>query len=63
MIWEMISGKKLTPANIKTLTAGRTTGKYVFKAKNGEKFRAKLKLEKDGSGIWETVMIERETYH
>jgi DNA topoisomerase-3 len=62
VIWEMISGKKLTPANIKILAAGGTTRKYVFKEKNGEKFRAKLKLEKGGNGIWETVMIERESY-
>jgi DNA topoisomerase-3 len=62
VIWEMLNGKKLTPSNIKTLTAGKTTGKYVFREKNGRKFRAKLKLAKDGRGIWEPVMIDRESY-
>jgi len=60
VIWEMISGRKLTPANIKTLAGGKITRKYVFKEKNGGKFKAKLKLEKSGSGIWEAVMIDRE---
>jgi DNA topoisomerase-3 len=62
VIWEMLNGKKLTPSNIKTLTVGKTTRKYVFSEKSGRKFRAKLKLEKGGRGIWEPVMIERETY-
>jgi DNA topoisomerase-3 len=62
VIWEMISGKKLTPANIRALTAGKTTRKYVFKTQKGGKFRAKLKLEKNSSGSWETVMLERENY-
>jgi DNA topoisomerase-3 len=62
VIWEMISGKKLTPANIRTLTGGKTTRKYVFKMQNGGKFRAKLKLERNYSGRWETVMLERENY-
>jgi len=60
VIWEMISGRKLTPANIRTLTGGEITRKYVFKEENGGKFKAKLKLEKSESGIWETVMIDRE---
>jgi DNA topoisomerase-3 len=62
VIWEMISGKKLTPANIRVLTDGKTTRKYVFKSQNGEKFRAKLKLEKNSNGSWETAMLERENY-
>jgi DNA topoisomerase-3 len=61
VIWEMISGKKLTPANIRTLTGGKTTRKYVFKTQTDGKFRAKLKLEKNQSGRWETVMLERKT--
>jgi DNA topoisomerase-3 len=61
VIWEMFYGKKLTPANIKTLTAGKTTRKYVFRDKSGRKFRAKIKLAKCESGFWEPVMIERET--
>jgi DNA topoisomerase-3 len=60
VIWEMISGRKLTPANIKTLAEGKITRKYVFKEENGGKFKAKLKLEKSESGIWKTVMIDRE---
>ena len=60
MIWEMINGKKLTPSNIKTLTEGKATRKYVFREENGRKFRAKLKLEESGSGIWEPVMIEKK---
>lgn len=60
MIWEMISGKRLTPANIRTLAGGKSTRKYVFKTQNDAKFRAKLKLEKSLSGGWETVMLERE---
>jgi DNA topoisomerase-3 len=62
VIWEMISGKRLTPANIRTLTGGKTTRKYVFKTQNEGKFRAKLKLEKNSSGGWETVMLERENH-
>jgi hypothetical protein len=62
VIWETINGKKLTPANIKTLTAGKATRKYVFREEGGTKLRAKLKLEKGGRGIWQPVMIERETY-
>jgi len=62
VIWEMINGKKLTPSNIKTLTEGKATRKYVFREENGRKFRAKLKLIKGKNGIWETVWIERETY-
>ena len=62
VIWEMISGKRLTPANIRTLTGGKTTRKYVFKTQTDGKFRAKLKLEKNPSGRWETVMLERENY-
>ncbi len=60
VIWEMISGKRLTPANIKILTEGKTTRKYVFKTHHNVKFRAKLKLEKNASGSWETVMLQRE---
>jgi len=60
VIWEIISGKRLTPANIRTLTGGKTTRKYVFKTQNDAKFRAKLKLEKSLGGRWETVMRERE---
>ena len=62
MIWEMISGKRLTPANIRTLAGGKTTRKYVFETRNGGKLRAKLKLKKNSSGGWETVMLERENY-
>ena len=62
VIWEMINGKKLTPSDIRTLTRGKTTRKYVFREENGGEFRAKLILEKGNYGIWETVMIERETY-
>ena len=63
MIWETINGKKLTPANIKALTAGKATRKYVFREASGRKFKAKLKLEKGGSGIWQPVMIERESHY
>jgi DNA topoisomerase-3 len=62
VIWEMISGKRLTPANIRTLAGGKTTRKYVFETQNGGKLRAKLKLKKNSSGGWETVMLERENY-
>ena len=61
VIWEMFCGKKLTPANIKTLTAGKTTRKYVFREENGRKFKAKIKLAKGKSGFWKPVMIGRET--
>ncbi len=54
--------KKLTPSNIKTLTAGKTTRKYVFREESGRKFKAKIKLAKGGRGLWEPVMIEREPY-
>jgi DNA topoisomerase-3 len=62
VIWEMISGKRLTPANIRTLTGGKTTRKYVFKPQNDKKFKAKLKLEKNPSGRWEIEMLEKENY-
>jgi DNA topoisomerase-3 len=62
VIWEMISGKRLTPANIRTLAGGKTTRKYVFETQNGGKLRAKLKLKKNSSGGWETVMLESENY-
>jgi len=62
VIWEMTGGKKLTPANIKTLTAGKTTRKYVFREESGRKYRAKLKLARGDGGIWRPVMIDRETY-
>ena len=62
VIWEMLSGKKLSPANIKTLAAGQTTRKYVFREKSGKQFRAKLRLEEKGRGRWEPVMVEREVY-
>lgn len=62
VIWETISGKKLSPTSIKTLIDGKPTRKYVFREKNDRKFRAKLKLQKDSSGTWETVFIEKETY-
>jgi len=60
VIWETINGKKLTPSNIKTLTAGKAIRKYVFREQSGRKFKAKLKLEKGGRGMWEPVMIDRE---
>jgi hypothetical protein len=59
----MLNGKKLTPSNIKTLTEGKTTRKYVFREESGRKFKAKIKLAKGGRGLWEPVMIERETYN
>jgi DNA topoisomerase-3 len=62
VIWEMISGKKLTPANIRTLAGGKATRKYVFEPQNDKKFKAKLKLEKNPSGKWEASMLERENY-
>jgi DNA topoisomerase III len=60
VIWEVISGRILTPANIRTLTGGKITRKYVFKDDSDGKFKAKLKLEKSKNGIWEAVMIDRE---
>jgi DNA topoisomerase-3 len=62
VVWQVVSGKKLTPANIRILTNGKTTRKYVFEEENGRKFLAKLKLEKGERGVWETVKIEREPY-
>ena len=62
VIWEVIAGKKLTPANIETLTAGKTTRKYVFREETGRKYRAKLKLAQGAGAIWEAVMIDREPY-
>ncbi|CAB1082967.1 DNA topoisomerase III (EC [Olavius algarvensis Delta 1 endosymbiont] len=63
VIWEMIGRKKLTPANIKTLTAGKITRKYVFREESGRKYRAKLKLAQGGDGIWQPVMVEKEAYY
>ena len=63
MIWEMFNGKKLTPANIKALTAGKTTRKYVLREESGRKFKAKIKLAKGGSGLLEPMMIEMEKYY
>lgn len=62
VIWEMIGGKTLTPANIKQLTALKTTRSYVFKGTNGSKFRAKLKLEKKAEKFWETTLIDIEEH-
>lgn len=49
-------------SNIKTLTAGKATRKYVFGGKSGQKYKAKLKPEKGARRVWGAVMIERETY-
>ena len=44
VIWNTISGKKLTPKNIETLLAGKTTRPYVLKDQNGNRFKAKLRM-------------------
>jgi len=57
VIWKTFKGKKLTPANIKTLTTGKKTRAYVFKSENGKKFKAGLKLEKKDNR-WEPVLVD-----
>lgn len=44
VIWNEISGKKLTPKNMETLLEGKATIPYVFKDSRGNKFKAKLKM-------------------
>ncbi len=44
VIWKTISGKKLTPKNVETLLAGKTTRLYVLKDQNNQPFKAKLRM-------------------
>jgi DNA topoisomerase-3 len=51
VIWKEISGKKLTSENIETLLKGRTTRPYVLKDAQGNKFKAKLRLQTADRGF------------
>ncbi len=44
VIWNKISGKKLTRKNMETLLKGKTTRSYVLKDPKGNKFKAKLQM-------------------
>ncbi len=44
VIWNKISGKKLTQKNMETLLKGKTTRSYVLKDPKGNKFKAKLQM-------------------
>ena len=53
VIWKTILGKNLTPQNMETLLAGKTTRAYVLRDERGQKFSATLKLVRDrGNRAW-----------
>lgn len=58
VIWKTFKGKKLTPANIKTLVSGKKTRACVFKSGDGKKFKARIKLEKTRNNTWEPVLVD-----
>nr|WP_243239753.1 type IA DNA topoisomerase [Sulfobacillus harzensis] len=59
MIWRTVAGKKLTPAQVKTLMAGKTTATLKgFKSKSGKSFQARLKYSQE-SGRIEFVFQEK----
>jgi DNA topoisomerase-3 len=60
VIWKEILGKKLTIKNIETLLAGKTTRPYVFRDKDENKFRAKLRMIKDPEFFIEILPMEGE---
>ena len=57
VIWKTFKGKKLTRANIKTLTQGKKTRPYVFKTLDGNKIKAGLQLKKSNN-TWEPVLVD-----
>lgn len=61
VIWKEILGKKLTIKNIETLLAGKTTIPYVFRNRNENKFKAKLRMIKDPGFFIEILPMEGET--
>lgn len=60
VIWKTFKGKKLTPANIKTLAGGKKTRSYVFKTGDGKKFKARIKLEKKNNNTREPVLVDTQ---
>ena len=60
VIWKEILGKKLTIKNIETLLAGKTTRPYVFRDRNDNKFKAKLRMIKDPEFFIEVLPMEGE---
>jgi hypothetical protein len=50
VIWKELDGKKLTEKNIETLLTGMAT-RASDMDKNGQKFKGKMKLVKDGQNI------------
>jgi hypothetical protein len=60
VIWKEILGKKLPIKNIETLLAGKTTRPYVFRDRNDNKFKAKLRMIKDPEFFIEVLPMEGE---
>ena len=60
VIWKEILGKKLTIKNIETLLAGKTTRPYVFRDRNDNKFKAKLRMIKNPEFFIEVLPMEGE---
>jgi DNA topoisomerase-3 len=61
VIWKEILGKKLTIKNIETLLAGKTTISYVFRDRDDNKFKAKLRMMKDPEFFIEILPMYGET--
>ena len=58
VIWKTFKGKKLTPANIKALVTGKKTRACVFTTDDGQKIKARLKLEQKNDHTWEVVLVD-----
>jgi len=61
VIWKEISGKKLTSENINTLLKGKTTRTYVLKDPQGNKFKAKLRLQTADRGFAIHILPEEDS--
>lgn len=57
VIWKEISGKKLTGKNMETLLAGKTTRPYVLRDRDGNKFKAKLRMIKEPGFFIEVLPV------
>lgn len=60
VIWREIQGKRLSHHDIKTLTTGIPSPRYLFRESDGRRFRAGLTLEKRADDGYEVVFIDRE---
>ncbi len=62
VIWKEIMGKKLTPKNIQTLVAGKTTPFYVLRDGQGIKFKAKLRIVNQGKVNYTIEIVPEKDY-